>query len=114
MSETPRPIATLPRIRMEAGGSHDLADHLAGVAALAAGLRGDLVLSGRILRGCGTIWANTDHVFNITSAGLAALGRCPHQAGREIASTAGALLACDRFGAAGWCWPIVAGHHADC
>jgi CRISPR-associated endonuclease/helicase Cas3 len=120
MSETPtlRPIAHAARYP---DGSwrdpHDLADHLAGVAALAAdharkfGAEEWARLAG-LWHDLGKYRPRFQHYIRQAS-GFETDAHIKGEAGKSPHSTAGALLACDRFGPAGRVLAyLIAGHHA--
>ncbi|QKE41164.1 MAG: CRISPR-associated helicase Cas3' [Ferrovum myxofaciens] len=118
MSETLRPIA---HAAQNPDGSwrdpHDLANHLAGVAALAAcharkfGGEDWAHLAG-LWHDLGKYRPRFQHYIRIVS-GFDAEAHIKGEAGKAPHSTAGAVLACDRFGAAGRVLAyLIAGHHA--
>lgn len=96
---------------------HDLAEHLAGVAALAArhaqcfGAEDWARLAG-LWHDLGKYRPRFQHYIRRAS-GYEPDAHIEGPAGRVPHSTAGALLACDRFGAAGRALAyVIAGHHA--
>ena len=118
MSQTLRPIA---HAAQNPDGSwrdpHDLADHLAGVASLAAdharafGGEDWACLAG-LWHDLGKYRPRFQHYIRQAS-GFEADAHIKGEAGKSPHSTAGALLACDRFGAAGRVFAyLIAGHHA--
>lgn len=118
MSETLRPIA---HAAQNPDGSwrdpHDLADHLVGVAALAAchaqafGAEDWAHLAG-LWHDLGKYRSRFQHYIRKVS-GFDAEAHIKGEAGKAPHSTAGAMLACDRFGAAGRVLAyLIAGHHA--
>lgn len=118
MSETLQPIA---HAAQNPDGSwrdpHDLADHLVGVAALAAcharafGAEDWAHLAG-LWHDLGKYHSRFQHYIRKVS-GFDAEAHIKGEAGKAPHSTAGAMLACDRFGAAGRVLAyLIAGHHA--
>lgn len=118
MSETLRPIA---HAAQNPDGSwrdpHDLADHLVCVAALAAcharafGAEDWAHLAG-LWHDLGKYRSRFQHYIRKVS-GFDAEAHIKGEAGKAPHSTAGAMLACDRFGAAGRVLAyLIAGHHA--
>ena len=117
MSETPRPIAHAAR---NPDGSwrdpHDLADHLTGVAALAAGYARKF--GAEEWAHLAGLWHDLGKYrprfqnYIRQASGFEADAHIKSEAGKSPHSTAGALLACDRFGAAGRVLAyLIAGHH---
>lgn len=118
MPERLRPIA---HAAQNSDGSwqdpHDLADHLAGVAALAAcharafGAEDWAHLAG-LWHDLGKYRPRFQHYIRKVT-GFAAEAHIKGEAGKAPHSTAGAILACDRFGEAGRVLAyLIAGHHA--
>ncbi len=118
MSETLRPIA---HAAQNPDGSwrdpHDLADHLVGVAALAAcharkfGAEDWAHIAG-LWHDLGKYRLRFQQYIRKVS-GFDAEAHIRGEAGKAPHSTAGAMLACDRFGAAGRVLAyLIAGHHA--
>lgn len=118
MSETRRPIA---HAAQNPDGSwrdpHDLASHLAGVAALAAcharafGAEDWAHVAG-LWHDLGKYRPRFQHYIRKVS-GFDAEAHIKGEVGKAPHSTAGAMLACDRFGAAGRVLAyLIAGHHA--
>lgn len=118
MSETLRPIA---HAAQNLDGSwrspHDLADHLKCVAALAAGHAGtfgahDWAYLAGLWHDLGKYRPRFQHYIRKVS-GFEADAHIKGEAGKAPHSTAGAMLACDRFGATGRVLAyLIAGHHA--
>ena len=118
ISETPRPIAHAAR---NPDGTwrdpHDLAHHLVGVAALAAdharlfGAEDWAHLAG-LWHDLGKYRSRFQNYIRQAS-GFEADAHIKGEAGKSPHSTAGALLACDRFGEKGRVLAyLIAGHHA--
>ncbi len=118
MSETLRPIA---HAAQNPDGSwrdpHDLADHLVGVAALAAcrarafGAEDWAHLAG-LWHDLGKYRPRFQHYIRKVS-GFDTEAHIKGEAGKAPHSTAGAMFACDRFGAKGRVLAyLIAGHHA--
>jgi CRISPR-associated endonuclease/helicase Cas3 len=120
MSESLRPIA---HAAQNADGSwrdpHDLADHLRCVAALAAGHAQPFRaqewahLAG-LWHDLGKYRPRFQHyIRKVSGFEFEADAHIKGEAGKAPHSTAGAMLACDRFGAAGRVLAyLIAGHHA--
>src|SRR3990172_9535403 len=118
MSETPRPIAHAAQNPDGSWGEpHDLADHLTGVAALAAGHArtfgaNDWAHLAGLWHDLGKYRPRFQHYIRQAS-GFEADAHIKGEAGKSPHSTAGALLACDRFGEKGRVLAyLIAGHHA--
>jgi CRISPR-associated endonuclease/helicase Cas3 len=95
---------------------HDLEDHLVGVATLAARFAGtfgdDWARLAGLWHDLGKYRARFQDYIRVAS-GFDADAHITGEAGRAPHSTAGALLACDRFGTAGRVLAyLIAGHHA--
>ncbi len=95
---------------------HDLAEHLAGVASLAACFAGRFGKNWARLAG---LWHDLGKYrprfqkYIRQASGFEADAHIKGEAGKAPHSTAGAVLACDRFGPAGRVLAyIIAGHHA--
>lgn len=96
---------------------HDLAEHLAGVAALAAGHArtfgaGDWAHLAGLWHDLGKYRPRFQRYIRMAS-GFEADAHIKGEAGKAPHSTAGAMLACDRFGIPGRVLAyLIAGHHA--
>lgn len=95
---------------------HDLAEHLAGVASLAAGFAKTFGEDWARLAG---LWHDLGKYrprfqkYIRQASGFEADAHIKGEAGKAPHSTAGAVLACDRFGPAGRVLAyLIAGHHA--